>query len=504
MSDSFRQTQEQLQQQKLSQVISHQQLLQASLVELPLMQLVDRVNTEMNDNPALEQESPYDDPEGSDYSESSDYSDSSDTPEDFDVLTEREERQSALDDALSNIGRDDDELPVYHGGNAVTEEREEMIYGQNTSFYDQLKEQMGLLDMTPRQYDIMEYLIGSLDDDGLLRKSLDAISDELAIYHNIDATEEELRGVQELLQGFDPAGIGASSLQECLLLQIARKDPSWVKEQMEKVVTDFFEEFTRKHWDKIQSSLSLSDAQAEQVFHELRKLNPRPGASLGETVGRSLQQITPDFIVDTHDDGTVTFTLNNGELPELKVSQSFVDSMAEFQQNRDHMSRQSKEALLYIKKKVDAAQGFIEALKVRRHTLTITMRAIVQLQHQFFVDGDEASLRPMILKDVAEKTGLDLSTVSRVSNSKYAQTRWGTFPLRHFFSDSYVTQSGEELSTRQIKVALREIVDAEDKKHPLSDDDIKAALTERGFPIARRTVAKYREKLGIPIARLRK
>ena len=504
MSDSFRQTQEQLQQQKLSQAISHQQLLQASLVELPLMQLVDRVNTEMNDNPALEQESPYDYSDSPDYSESSDYSDSSDAPEDYEALTEREERQSALDDALSNIGRDDDELPVYHGGSVVAEEREEMVYGQATSFYDKLKEQMGLLDMTPRQHDIMEYLIGSLDDDGLLRKSLDAISDELAIYHNIDATEEELREVQKLLQGLDPAGIGASTLQECLLLQIGRKDPSWVKVQMKKVVTDYFEEFTRKHWDKIQSSLSLSDTQAEQVFHELRKLNPRPGASLGETVGRSLQQITPDFIVDTHDDGTVTFTLNNGELPELKVSQSFVDSMAEFQQNRDHMSRQSKEALLYIKKKVDAAQGFIEALKMRRHTLTITMRAIVQLQHQFFVDGDEASLRPMILKDVAEKTGLDLSTVSRVSNSKYAQTRWGTFPLRHFFSDSYVTQSGEELSTRQIKVALREIVDAEDKKHPLSDDDIKAALTERGFPIARRTVAKYREKLGIPIARLRK
>ena len=504
MADQFRQTQEQLQQQKLSQAISHQQLLQASLVELPLMQLVDRVNTEMNDNPALEQESPYDYSESSDFSESSDYSDSSDGPEDYEVLTEREERQSALDEALSNIGRDDDELPVYHGGSAVAEEREEMVYGQTTSFYDQLKEQMGLLDMTPRQHDIMEYLIGSLDDDGLLRKSLDAISDELAIYHNIDATEEELREVQKLLQGFDPAGIGASTLQECLLLQIGRKDPSWVKVQMEKVVTDYFEEFTRKHWDKIQSSLSLNDTQAEQVFHELRKLNPRPGASLGETVGRSLQQITPDFIVDTHDDGTVTFTLNNGELPELKVSQSFVDSMAEFQQNRDHMSRQSKEALLYIKKKVDAAQGFIEALKVRRHTLTITMRAIVQLQHQFFVDGDEASLRPMILKDVAEKTGLDLSTVSRVSNSKYAQTRWGTFPLRHFFSDSYVTQSGEELSTRQIKAALREIVDGEDKKNPLSDDDIKAALTERGFPIARRTVAKYREKLGIPIARLKK
>ena len=504
MSDKFTQIQEQSQQQKLAQTISHQQLLQASLVELPIMQLVDRVNTEMNDNPALEQDSGYDEADGSDYPDYQDSSDAPDAPEDFDMLTEREERQSALDDALSNIGRDDDELPVYHGGNAVADEREEIVYGQTASFYDQLKEQMGLLDMTPRQHDIMEYLIGSLDDDGLLRKRLDAISDELAIYYNLDATEQELREVQELLQGFDPAGIGAGSLQECLLLQIDRKDPSELKEQMECVIKDYFEEFTRKHWDKIQTSLALSDAQAEQLFRELRKLNPRPGASLGETVGRNLQQITPDFIVDTHDDGTVTFSLNNGELPELKVSQSFVDSMNEFQQNRDHMSRQSKEALLYIKKKVDAAQGFIEALKTRRRTLTVTMRAIVQLQHQFFVDGDEASLRPMILKDVAENTGLDLSTISRVSNSKYAQTRWGTFPLRHFFSDSYVTQNGEELSTRQIKAALRDIVDAEDKKNPLSDDDIKAALTERGFPIARRTVAKYREQLKIPIARLRK
>jgi RNA polymerase sigma-54 factor len=504
MNDRYTQIQEQSLQQKQSQIISHQQLLQASLVELPLMQLVDRVNTEMNDNPALELDSGYDDADNTEYSDFSDHSESSDTSEDYDVLTEREERQSALDDALSNIGRDDDELPVYHGGSAVAEDREEMVYGQTTSFYDQLKEQMVLLDMTDRQRGIMEYMIGSLDDDGLLRKRLDAISDELAVYHNIDASEEELREVQTLLQGFDPAGIGAASLQECLLLQIDRKDSSWLKDQMKRVVANYFEEFTHKHWDKIQASLSLSDDQAEQVFRELRKLNPRPGASLGETVGRSLQQITPDFIVDTHDDGTVTFTLNNGELPELKVSQSFIDSMDEFQQNREHMSRQSKEALLYIKKKVDSAQGFIEALKVRRHTLTITMRAIIQLQHQFFVDGDEASLRPMILKDVAEKTGLDLSTVSRVSNSKYAQTRWGTFPLRHFFSDSYVTQNGEELSTRQIKVALREIVDAEDKKQPLSDDDIKAALAERGFPIARRTVAKYREKLGIPIARLRK
>ena len=237
---------------------------------------------------------------------------------------------------------------------------------------------------------------------------------------------------------------------------------------------------------------------------ELRKLNPKPGASMGESVGRSLQQITPDFIVDTQDDGTVTFHLNHGELPELQVSRSFADTLKEYQNNREHMSRQLKEALLYTKKKVDAAQNFIDAVRTRQRTLTVTMDAIIQIQKRFFQDGDEASLRPMRLLDVGQRTGLDLSTISRVSNSKYAQTRWGTFPLRFFFSDSYVTESGEELSTRRIKVALRDIVESEDRHQPLSDDALKEELTRQGFPIARRTVAKYREQLGIPIARLRK
>ena len=502
MAEKYSQIQELAQQQKLGQSISHQQLLQASLVELPLMQLVDRINTEMNDNPALEPVAPGED----DYAMTS-YSDASDAPdsaEDFEAMNEREERQSALDEALSNMGRDDEELPVYHSGRSSSDDHEEMVYGESISFYDQLKEQMGELDMTERQQYIMEYLIGSLDDDGLLRKELHAISDELAVYHNVDVTTSEIEQVLTMLQEFEPAGIGARSLQECLLLQIDRRNSSTVKNLMQRVVEDFFEDFTHKRWDKIQSALSLNDEQAEALFHELRKLNPRPGASLGETVGRSLQQITPDFIVDTQDDGTVTFVLNNGDVPELTVSQSFIDSMKEYQQNKDNLSRQTKEALLYIKKKVDAAQGFIEAVKVRRHTLTITMRAIIQLQHQFFVDGDEASLRPMILKDVAEKTGLDVSTISRVSNSKYAQTRWGTFPLRHFFSDGYVTDSGEELSTRQIKAALRDLIDGEDPKQPMSDDALKEKLAEKGYPIARRTVAKYREQLGIPIARLRK
>ena len=493
MAQSQIQEQRQTQGQKLAQTISHQQLLQATLVELPITQLVDRINTEMNDNPALEVDASYDIPDTPDYQ---DYPDDPESSDDYAVSTEREERQSALDEALAGIGRDDEDLPVYHGGSNVAEDREEMVYGQSESFYDQLMEQVGETELTDRQRDIMEYLIGSLDDDGLLRKPADVISDELAIYHNIDATHQEIEYVLKVLQDFDPAGIGARSLQECLLIQISRRDDSKVKTLMQQVIAEYFDAFTKKHWDKIQAALSLTDIQAEALFKELRKLNPRPGASMGETVGRSIQQITPDFIIDTQDDGMVTFTLNHGEVPELKVSQSFVD--------KDHLSRQTKEALLYIKKKVDAAQGFIEAIKVRRHTLTITMKAIISLQHQFFVDGDEASLRPMILKDVAEKTGLDLSTISRVSNSKYAQTRWGTFPLRHFFSDSYVTESGEELSTRQIKAALRDIVEAEDRQKPLSDDAIKEELAKKGFPIARRTVAKYREQLGIPIARLRK
>ncbi len=499
MSQNQGQIQEQRLEQRLGQAITQQQLLHAQLVEMPLPQLLERIDTEMNDNPALETAAEkLDFPENLDNPDSSDY----DTPDDYDSQREREDRLSALDEALQGIGRDDEDLPVFHGGSNVGEEREEMVYGEATSFYDQLREQLSFCELTEREHDIMEYLIGSLDDDGLLRKSLSQIGDELAIYHNIDATEKEIESVLHQLQEFDPAGIGARSLQECLLLQIERRDDSRLKTLMQRVINDFFDEFTKKHWDKIQSALRLSDVQAKALFQELRHLNPKPGASLGETVGRSIQQITPDFIIDTQDDGIITFTLNNAEVPDLQVSQSFADSMKEYQQNSQNLSRQTKEALLYIKKKVEAAQNFIEAIHMRRRTLTLTMQAIIQLQRQFFLDGDEASLRPMILRDVAEKTGLDISTISRVSNSKYAQTRWGTFPLRHFFSDSYATGDGEA-STRQIKAVLRDIIDAEDKHKPLSDEALTAALADKGFPIARRTVAKYREQLSIPVARLR-
>ena len=493
------QIQEQKQEQRLQQVVSQQQLLQSHLIELPIQQFAERIETEMHDNPALESDS-----ENPDLQEYPDYPDSPEATDDFDVQREREERSDALDAALENIGRDDEDLPVYHGGQSSVEEREEMVYGQSVSFYDELLEQVGEMELSDQERYVMEYLIRSLDDDGFLRTPLENIADELAIYHNIDLTTGQLETVLKKLQRLDPPGIGARTLQECLLLQVNRREKSAITLSMEKVLTDYFDEFTKKHWEKIAQQMTMDELQAETVFHELRRLNPKPGAAMGETIGRSMQQITPDFVVDTQDDGTVTFSLNNGDVPQLQVSQSFADLLKEYQSNKDGLSRQMKEALLYTKQKVDAAQSFIDAVQVRRRTLTLTMKAIIQLQHRFFEEGDEALLRPMILKDVAERTGLDLSTVSRVSNSKYVQTRWGIFPLKYFFSDGYVTESGEELSTREIKATLRELIDAEDKRKPMSDDALSEALKEKGYPIARRTVAKYREQLGIPIARLRK
>ena len=499
MAQSQGQIQEQKLEQKLQQSISQQQLLQSQLVELPLQQLAERIETEMHDNPALETTS--DDPEFTEYPE---YNDDSETSDDYDIQREREERSDALDAALENSGRDDEELPVYQGGRPAYEEHEDMVLGESQSFYDQLLEQVGELELSDQDRYVMEYLIRSLDDDGLLRASIEGISDELAIYHNIDLTKEQIEAVLHKLQQLDPPGIGARSLQECLLLQVDRKEKSSLTNLMKRVLTNYFDAFTKKHWDKIQRALALDDLQTDELLHELRRLNPKPGAAMGETIGRSMQQITPDFIVDTQDDGTVTFTLNSGDLPQLQVSQSFADLRKDYQNNKEGLTRQMKEALLYTKQKVDAAQSFIDAVQMRRRTLTLTMKAIIRLQHKFFEEGDESLLRPMILKDVAEKTGLDLSTISRVSNSKYVQTRWGMFPLKFFFSDGYVTESGEELSTREIKAALRDIVEAEDKRKPMSDEALCDALKQKGYPIARRTVAKYREQLGIPIARMRK
>ena len=496
------QIQEQRQEQRLQQSISQQQLLRAQLVELPIQQLAERVETEMHDNPALEPSS--DDDDFPLYDDGGSDGGSDDSAADFDSQRDEEDRRDALDAALEDIGRDDEELPVYQGGmNVADADEREMQLSDTQSFYDSLLEQVGAMQLTEQDRYVMEYLIRSLDDDGLLRTPLDAISEELAIYHNIDLDTAQMEALLHRLQQLDPPGIGARSLQECLLLQIDRR-PSPLAPQMREIIADHFDEFTKKHWDKIRQSMALDEPTMHDVLHELRRLNPKPGASMGEVMGRSLHHITPDFIVDTQDDGTVTFALNGGDVPRLQVSQSFADLLHEYQNNRDGLSRQMKEALLYTKQKVDAAQNFIDAIQTRRRTLTLTMKAIIGIQRRFFEEGDESLLRPMILKDVAQRTGLDLSTISRVSNSKYVQTRWGTYPLKFFFSDGYVTESGEELSTRQIKAALKDLIDGEDKRKPLSDETLSALLAKKGFPIARRTVAKYREQLGLPVARLRK
>lgn len=503
----------QTQEQKLQQLqrLSAQQMLQVKMLEMPLNELEDNINAELDDNPALETENPDDALMGEGNEDRSALDDSDNSNDDefgddaYEAQSEKEERKDELDQALESIGKDD-QMPDYNTDryNTQNADYEEMVYGDTTSFYDKLKEQMDMQILSDKEKQIMEYLIGSLDEDGLLRKDLDSICDELIIYHNIDVSEKEIEYVLHKLQSFDPAGVGGRSLQECLLLQVKRLPKGVLRKTMEEVFEDYFDEFTKKHWDKIKSGLELNETQLETLKDEIRKLNPKPGASLGETDGRNMQQINPDFIVDTADDGTITFTLNRGNMPELTVSPSFTDMIETYKKHKDQMSRKDKEALLYAKEKVDKAQGFIEAIKQRRHTLIITMKAIIDIQRQFFLDGDEADLKPMILKDVAERTKLDISTISRVRIEKYVQTKWGIFPLKFFFTDSYTTEDGEELSTRKIKIALQHLIENEDKKKPLSDDAISKVMKEKGFPIARRTVAKYREQLGIPVARLRK
>ena len=491
MAQKLVQQQEQKQVQR--QMLTQQQMMVVRMLEMPLAEFENAVQTEIDDNPALEV-SPDEMP-----------NEANEVDDTIVSTPEEEERQSELDAALENMTRDD-EMPEASVGinNKDNADYEEITYGNQISFYDTLREQMSEIELTDQQRAVMEYLIGSLDNDGLLHKSVDSICDELSVFHNVYTDEEEVNEVLDMLQGFDPAGIGARNLRECLLLQIERKTANPVRMLVRSVISDCFSDLMNNQWEKIVQQLSISPDMVEQVKEELSKLNPKPGASLGETEGRSLQQIMPDFIVDTADDGTVTFTINRGRVPDLYVSPSFADMYSEFQNNKDNLNRQQKEAFLFAKEKVNRARNYIDAIKQRRHTLYITMKTIIELQLKFFQNGDEGDIKPMVLKDVADRTGLDISTVSRVCNAKYCQTRWGIYRLRYFFNEGLRTDKGETLSTMKVKQLLRELVDNEDKQHPLNDDTLSAELKKKGFPVARRTVAKYRESLGIPIAKLRK
>lgn len=492
MAQGSRQVQTQAQQQ--IQTLSPQQILVVKLLELPAVELEDRVRAELLENPALE--------EGHEDNEADEYADAT-TPE--------EEGDTSYDSLSDYLNEDD--IPDYklqENNRSRDEQPEEIPISASTSFYETLKEQLGEQELTERQRELAEYLIGSLDDDGLLRKSLGDLSNDLAIYSGIDASVQELEEVLRIIQDFDPAGLGARDLKECLLIQVRRKMDTQPDEDEsllhieESILTNCYEEFTRKHWEKIEQKLGLDEATTRQAIKEICRLNPRPGASMGETIGKNLQQIVPDFLVDTDDEDNITLTLNNRNVPELRMSRDFTTLVEEHTKNKANQSKESKEALLFLKQKMDAAQGFIDAIKQRQNTLLKTMQAIIDLQRPFFLEGDESLLRPMILKDVAERTGLDISTISRVSNSKYVQTSFGIYQLKFFFSDGYTTGDGEEMSVREIRKILKECIDSEDKKKPLTDDELTDLLKEKGYPIARRTVAKYRQQMGIPVARLRK
>ena len=371
-----------------------------------------------------------------------------------------------------------------------------------TSFYEVMLDQLGLLNLDDREKRIAEQIVGSIDEDGYLRRETTAIVDDLAFRQNIDATEEEVDFIIERIQQFDPPGVAARNLQECLLLQLNRqKEEGKPVDTAIAALTKYFDEFTKKHYEKIQRGLGLTDDQLKEVMQQIIRLNPKPGGNVGE-VNKAESYVVPDFFI-INSNGKLELTLNSKNAPELRISEGYREMLKEYDRGAKKDRRQ-KEAVLFIKQKIDAAKWFIDAIKQRQHTLISTMTAIMNHQHDFFITGDETILRPMILKDIAEKTGLDISTVSRVANSKFVQTEFGTYRLKFFFSESLSTESGEEVSTREVKKILSDLIEGENKKKPLSDERLTELLQEKGYNIARRTVAKYREQLNIPVARLRK
>ncbi len=386
------------------------------------------------------------------------------------------------------------------------DEGRQLPFKTETSFYEMLIDQLGLLKLDEKQHLIAEQIVGSIDEDGYLRRETAAIVDDLAFRQNILATNEEVELLIKRIQQFDPPGVAARDLQECLLIQLQRHKDDVVErgpiiEIAIKAITKYFDEFTKKHYEKIQKGLNLDDDQLKEVMQQIIRLNPKPGGTVVE-LNKAENYVVPDFFI-FNNVGKLELTLNSRNAPELRISEGYRDMLKEYDRGAKKDKRQ-KEAVLFIKQKIDSAKWFIDAIKQRQHTLLSTMNAIMKHQYEFFLTGDETELKPMILKDIAEKTNLDISTVSRVANSKFVQTEFGTYRLKFFFSESLSTDSGEEVSTREVKKILSDLIEGEDKKRPLSDERLTELLQEKGYNIARRTVAKYREQLNIPVARLRK
>lgn len=486
-------------QQKLLQKLSPQQIQLMKLLQVPTANLEERIKEELEENPALEQsEEDYDDQ----FDENKDEFDNS-NEEDYEAEGSEDEYDN-ID--ISDYVRDDDgEIADYKMRDEnypEIDENKTIPYRIQTSFHEHLQEQLGMLKLDDKQKRISEQIVGSIDDDGYLRRETAAIVDDLAFRQNIETNEAEVETVIKLIQQFDPAGVAARNLQECLLLQLERHKVQRKEVQMAiDVLSQYFDEFTKKHYDKIQRGLNLSDEQLKDVINQIIKLTPKPGSNHSD-INKAESYVVPDFFI-FNNGGKLELTLNSKNAPDLRISEGYRDMLRDYEKGTKKDKRQ-KEAVLFIKQKIDAAKWFIDAIKQRQHTLTSVMETIMEYQLEFFLTGDETVLRPMILKDIAERTGLDISTVSRVANSKFVQTEFGTYRLKFFFSESLSTESGEEVSTREVKKILSNFIEGESKKKPLSDEKLTELLQERGYNIARRTVAKYREQLNIPVARLRK
>ena len=485
-------------QQKLLQKLSPQQIQLMKLLQIPTANLEERIKEELEENPALEQGE-----EGMEDEFSDDIKDEF-TNDDDEVLDGSEDEYENID-ITEYVSEGDDEVGDYRMKDENYPEMDDskvLPIKNEVSFYELLINQLGMLDLDERKFKVAEQIVGSLDDDGYLRRELSSIIDDLAFRQNIMTNEKEVQEIIQQIQQFDPPGIGAKDLQECLLLQLQRKTSEGIGVALAiKVLTKYFDEFTKKHYDKIQRGLDLTDDELKEVINQIIKLNPKPGGNVG-SVNKAETYITPDFFI-VNNAGILELTLNSKNAPDLRVSEGYREMLKDYDKGSKKDKRQ-KEAVMFIKQKIDSAKWFIEMIQQRQATLYNTMHAIMKHQEQFFLTGDETELNPMILKDIAEVTGQDISTVSRVANSKFVQTEFGTYRLKFFFSESLSTDSGEEVSTREVKKILSDIIEAEDKRKPLADETLTDMLNEKGYNIARRTVAKYREQLNIPVARLRK
>lgn len=479
-------------QQKLQQKLSPQQIQLIRLLELPAIELEERIKHELEENPALE--------------EGKDFLDDLDRSENEGESFEAHDSDLTVEESI-DLGdyRTEDDIPDYKLRELTerAEKKEEIPFSVSESLNEYLLQQLGLRDLSERHVKIAEYIIGNIDDNGYLRRDLSAIADDLIFQAGLDVTEQDIEEVLSVIQDFEPVGVGARDLQECLLLQLTKQDEDTTKGLAIRILTEFFEEFTRKHYDKIMRGLELDEDIMKKVIREITMLNPKPCANWGDSTETTFSQVVPDFVVEAIN-GDLILSLNNRGIPEMRISREYTEMFEDYTNNKMNQTTQMKEAVLFVKQKLDSAQWFIEAIKQRQETLQRTMETIISLQRNFFLSGDEATLRPMILKDVAERSGYDISTISRVSNSKYVQTNFGIYPLKYFFSESIQTDSGEEISTREVKAILKEYIEGEDKRKPLTDEELAALLKEKGYVIARRTVAKYREQLEIPVARLRK